>query len=246
MPVTQVPDGFSHCLCSSPLGPVCPSREYKSVLREQEPSNTRRRCTLNQTAPQLLTFKVSALSLSPTELSSSPPGPYHQEPYVSKPEERFKAPPILPPHLLQVILNKDTGISVSTQHPATSCKAAGEKTQLSPISVNCWVHLCPGNERASSKLFLSEGTLSPSNRAGLNFSSLHFTPASACAPFLLNFMTQYINYPFSVSYGPQILESSFNHRIAFRSMLALGSKFGVTDSGRFILFAKRSVEPPGS
>uniref|UniRef100_A0A3Q2LL18 5'-AMP-activated protein kinase subunit beta-1 n=2 Tax=Equus caballus TaxID=9796 RepID=A0A3Q2LL18_HORSE len=46
-----------------------------------------------------------------SELSSSPPGPYHQEPYVSKPEERFKAPPILPPHLLQVILNKDTGIS---------------------------------------------------------------------------------------------------------------------------------------
>uniref|UniRef100_A0A8D1BGG1 5'-AMP-activated protein kinase subunit beta-1 n=1 Tax=Sus scrofa TaxID=9823 RepID=A0A8D1BGG1_PIG len=45
------------------------------------------------------------------ELSSSPPGPYHQEPYVWKPEERFKAPPILPPHLLQVILNKDTGIS---------------------------------------------------------------------------------------------------------------------------------------
>nr|XP_019805862.1 5'-AMP-activated protein kinase subunit beta-1 isoform X1 [Tursiops truncatus] len=46
-----------------------------------------------------------------SELSSSPPGPYHQEPYVWKPEERFKAPPILPPHLLQVILNKDTGIS---------------------------------------------------------------------------------------------------------------------------------------
>ncbi|CAO2629373.1 5'-AMP-activated protein kinase subunit beta-1, partial [Lemmus lemmus] len=49
--------------------------------------------------------------VSATELSSSPPGPYHQEPYISKPEERFKAPPILPPHLLQVILNKDTGIS---------------------------------------------------------------------------------------------------------------------------------------
>uniref|UniRef100_A0A8C5KVR1 5'-AMP-activated protein kinase subunit beta-1 n=1 Tax=Jaculus jaculus TaxID=51337 RepID=A0A8C5KVR1_JACJA len=46
-----------------------------------------------------------------SELSSSPPGPYHQEPYISKPEERFKAPPILPPHLLQVILSKDTGIS---------------------------------------------------------------------------------------------------------------------------------------
>ncbi|XP_066055819.1 5'-AMP-activated protein kinase subunit beta-1 [Chamaea fasciata] len=46
-----------------------------------------------------------------SELSSSPPGPYHQEPYVCKAEERFKSPPILPPHLLQVILNKDTGIS---------------------------------------------------------------------------------------------------------------------------------------
>ncbi|XP_072456398.1 5'-AMP-activated protein kinase subunit beta-1 isoform X2 [Notamacropus eugenii] len=50
-----------------------------------------------------------------SELSSSPPGPYHQEPYAYKPEERFKNPPILPPHLLQVILNKDTGISVRTE-----------------------------------------------------------------------------------------------------------------------------------
>lgn len=31
-----------------------------------------------------------------------------------RPEERFKSPPILPPHLLQVILNKDTNISVCT------------------------------------------------------------------------------------------------------------------------------------
>lgn len=31
--------------------------------------------------------------------------------YVYRPEERFKSPPILPPHLLQVILNKDTNIS---------------------------------------------------------------------------------------------------------------------------------------
>lgn len=46
-----------------------------------------------------------------SELSSSPPGPYHQDPYTCKLEERFKSPPILPPHLLQVILNKDTGIS---------------------------------------------------------------------------------------------------------------------------------------
>ncbi len=47
------------------------------------------------------------------DLSSSPPGPYGQEQYVFRPEEHFKAPPILPPHLLQVILNKDTNISVS-------------------------------------------------------------------------------------------------------------------------------------
>uniref|UniRef100_A0A8C9ZTG7 Protein kinase, AMP-activated, beta 1 non-catalytic subunit, b n=1 Tax=Sander lucioperca TaxID=283035 RepID=A0A8C9ZTG7_SANLU len=44
-------------------------------------------------------------------LSSSPPGPYLQEAYVIKPEDKIKHPPILPPHLLQVLLNKDTGIS---------------------------------------------------------------------------------------------------------------------------------------
>jgi len=50
-----------------------------------------------------------------SDLSSSPPGPYHQDAYAPKQEEKFKSPPILPPHLLQVILNKDTGISVSVQ-----------------------------------------------------------------------------------------------------------------------------------
>lgn len=53
-------------------------------------------------------------SFTLSDLSSSPPGPYHQEAYVPKQEEKFKSPPILPPHLLQVILNKDTGISVSS------------------------------------------------------------------------------------------------------------------------------------
>ncbi|CAL8324065.1 unnamed protein product [Arctogadus glacialis] len=57
-------------------------------------------------------LQVDSLDSSDTtDLSSSPPGPYGQEHYVFKPEERFKAPPILPPHLLQVILNKDTNIS---------------------------------------------------------------------------------------------------------------------------------------
>ncbi|XP_023664022.1 5'-AMP-activated protein kinase subunit beta-1-like [Paramormyrops kingsleyae] len=46
-----------------------------------------------------------------SDLSSSPPGPYHQDHYMPKQEEGAKSPPILPPHLLQVILNKDTGIS---------------------------------------------------------------------------------------------------------------------------------------
>ncbi|MBN3312110.1 AAKB2 kinase, partial [Atractosteus spatula] len=57
-------------------------------------------------------LKVDSLESSDTsDLSSSPPGPYGQELYAFRPEERFKAPPILPPHLLQVILNKDTNIS---------------------------------------------------------------------------------------------------------------------------------------
>lgn len=49
-----------------------------------------------------------------SDLSSSPPGPYQQDAYVIKAEDKIKHPPILPPHLLQVLLNKDTGISVST------------------------------------------------------------------------------------------------------------------------------------
>lgn len=57
-------------------------------------------------------LQVDSLECSDTsDLSSSPPGPYGQNMYMFKPEERFKAPPILPPHLLQVILNKDTNIS---------------------------------------------------------------------------------------------------------------------------------------
>ncbi|XP_033007036.1 5'-AMP-activated protein kinase subunit beta-2 isoform X1 [Lacerta agilis] len=59
-------------------------------------------------------LKVDSLESSDTscrDLSGSPPGIYGQEMYVYRPEERFKSPPILPPHLLQVILNKDTNIS---------------------------------------------------------------------------------------------------------------------------------------
>ncbi|KAK6302960.1 hypothetical protein J4Q44_G00273150 [Coregonus suidteri] len=57
-------------------------------------------------------LQVDSLESTDTsDLSSSPPGPYGQEQYMFRPEERFKAPPILPPHLLQVILNKDTNIS---------------------------------------------------------------------------------------------------------------------------------------
>ncbi|NP_001124105.1 5'-AMP-activated protein kinase subunit beta-2 [Danio rerio] len=57
-------------------------------------------------------LQVDSLECSDTsDLSSSPPGPYGQEVYMFRPEERFKAPPILPPHLLQVILNKDTNVS---------------------------------------------------------------------------------------------------------------------------------------
>lgn len=54
------------------------------------------------------------------DLSSSPPGLYGQEQYICRPEQHLKAPPILPPHLLQVILNKDTNISVSVFSMSTA------------------------------------------------------------------------------------------------------------------------------
>jgi hypothetical protein len=40
-------------------------------------------------------------------------GEYCQEIPANKPWEKVSGPPILPPHLLQVILNKDTPLSVS-------------------------------------------------------------------------------------------------------------------------------------
>ncbi|XP_010874629.2 5'-AMP-activated protein kinase subunit beta-1b [Esox lucius] len=46
-----------------------------------------------------------------SDFSSSPPGPYRQDPYITKTDTKLKNPPILPPHLLQVLLNKDTGVS---------------------------------------------------------------------------------------------------------------------------------------
>jgi len=44
-------------------------------------------------------------------ISGSPPGLYTQEPPERKPYEKIQGPPILPPHLLQVILNKDVPVS---------------------------------------------------------------------------------------------------------------------------------------
>lgn len=55
------------------------------------------------------------ISVSKPDLSSSPPGPYQQDGYIIKPEDKIKQPPFLPPHLLQVLLNKDTGVSVSPE-----------------------------------------------------------------------------------------------------------------------------------
>ncbi|XP_029019823.1 5'-AMP-activated protein kinase subunit beta-1b [Betta splendens] len=46
-----------------------------------------------------------------SDLSSSPPGPYQQEAYAARSEDKVRHPPVLPPHLLQVLLNKDTGVS---------------------------------------------------------------------------------------------------------------------------------------
>lgn len=48
------------------------------------------------------------------EVTGSPPGEYGQEIPMRRPNEKHSGPPILPPHLLQVILNKDTPVHVST------------------------------------------------------------------------------------------------------------------------------------
>ena len=50
---------------------------------------------------------------SAADVAGSPPGEYAQEVPTRKPGEKPSGPPILPPHLLQVILNKDTPAHVS-------------------------------------------------------------------------------------------------------------------------------------
>lgn len=60
-------------------------------------------------------FEVfQALAKDSEGLSNSVQTEYGQEIPVIKPWEKIPGPPILPPHLLQVILNKDTPLSVST------------------------------------------------------------------------------------------------------------------------------------
>lgn len=59
-------------------------------------------------------FEVfQALAKDSEGVSSSTQTEYGQEIPPHKPWEKVAGPPILPPHLLQVILNKDTPLSVS-------------------------------------------------------------------------------------------------------------------------------------
>lgn len=57
----------------------------------------------------LLMFKVRSVKI----VFVMVPAEYCQEIPQNKPWEKVPGPPILPPHLLQVILNKDTPLSVS-------------------------------------------------------------------------------------------------------------------------------------
>lgn len=77
----------------------------------------------------MLLFTLCCAGFSPPDVSSSPPGPYQQDAYVIRAEEKFKHPPFLPPHLLQVLLNKDTGISVSSEPTHTHHVASGTNKQ---------------------------------------------------------------------------------------------------------------------
>ncbi|XP_070577410.1 5'-AMP-activated protein kinase subunit beta-2-like isoform X3 [Ptychodera flava] len=47
---------------------------------------------------------------APRDISGSPPGEYNQDMPSRKLQEKTTGPPILPPHLLQVILNKDIAL----------------------------------------------------------------------------------------------------------------------------------------
>lgn len=59
-------------------------------------------------------FEVfQALAKDSEGVTSSAQTEYGQEIPPHKPWEKVAGPPILPPHLLQVILNKDTPLSVS-------------------------------------------------------------------------------------------------------------------------------------
>ncbi|XP_064470688.1 5'-AMP-activated protein kinase subunit beta-1-like [Ornithodoros turicata] len=66
---------------------------------------------INVKASDFEVFEALAMdsvgSGSSQSISGSPPGDYGQEPAVRKPYEKSTGPPVLPPHLLQVILNKD-------------------------------------------------------------------------------------------------------------------------------------------
>ena len=59
------------------------------------------------------TYILFPLFAYPDDITT-PPGDYAQETPTREFLEKFSGPPILPPHLLQVILNKDIGPQVCT------------------------------------------------------------------------------------------------------------------------------------
>lgn len=58
-----------------------------------------------------LVFEALAADSIGSTYTGSPPGSYSQEVPVHKATEKTVGPPVLPPHLLQVILNKDVPLS---------------------------------------------------------------------------------------------------------------------------------------
>lgn len=160
MPVTQIPEGFSHYLCSSPLGPIYSARECKYVLRKQETSNTRQCPKLGETAPQLI-FTVNVLSPSPNRAVQFPartlsPGALRLKTRGAVQSATHSPPTSAPGHPEQghrhlcectgVCLDRPPWSCSAAPSLSTSRRAAGEKAQrCPPISVNRWVCLCPGN-----------------------------------------------------------------------------------------------------
>lgn len=189
MPVTEIPEGFSHCLCNSPLGPIYLSRKYKSVL-EQEPTLE---STINEMSPRTPNFQ----SKCPVTISQQNCPVLHQDPTIRSPTSQnqksgLKHHPFSPRICSRSSWIRTRGfLWVCRCLPGPPSMVMFSCSPLCPslakqlvkkLSVTHQCVKCQGPpltwKQATSKMSSSVGAASPFHKACLTSSS-HFTPASA-------------------------------------------------------------------